>query len=240
MMVFFQPNGDFCDFDSPNKWFTFVALYPIIGSDDRSVISFKEDVMSIGKKIASLRKEKGWTQAELGEKLAVSNQAVSKWESEMTMPDIMMLPAIAGVFDCSIDALFSDEAVDDSAQSLPWENDDVIRCAVFRGTTVLQVVDGAMEKLCCSDVGEVTSEANVIVIGNVSGDCTAKGCILVTGHITGDCMANGHIEAKEWISGDCSAKGNIVVGGNLSGECDAKGGIYTPDGKLNSQTITFS
>ena len=37
--------------------------------------------MCIGENIARLRKEKGWTQAELGEKLGVSNQAVSKWES---------------------------------------------------------------------------------------------------------------------------------------------------------------
>lgn len=63
--------------------------------------------MSIGKNIARLRKEKDWTQAELGEMLGVSNQAVSKWESETSMPDIMLLPSIADAFECSIDDLFN-------------------------------------------------------------------------------------------------------------------------------------
>ena len=63
--------------------------------------------MSIGKNIARFRKEKGWTQAELGEILGVSNQAISKWESEMSMPDVSLLPMIADAFDCSIDELFS-------------------------------------------------------------------------------------------------------------------------------------
>ena len=62
--------------------------------------------MTIGENIADLRKKKGWTQAEFGEMLGVSNQAVSKWESGMSMPDIMLLPHIAEAFECSIDELF--------------------------------------------------------------------------------------------------------------------------------------
>ena len=54
--------------------------------------------MSIGKNIALLRRAKGLTQAELGDLLGVSNQAVSKWESEMSMPDVLLLPEIAKVF----------------------------------------------------------------------------------------------------------------------------------------------
>ena len=62
--------------------------------------------MTIGENIADLRKKKGLTQAEFGEMLGVSNQAVSKWESGMSMPDIMLLPHIAEAFECSIDELF--------------------------------------------------------------------------------------------------------------------------------------
>ena len=50
--------------------------------------------MSIGKNIAKYRKAKGLTQEELGAKLGVTNQAVSKWESEVSMPDVMLLPEI--------------------------------------------------------------------------------------------------------------------------------------------------
>ena len=62
--------------------------------------------MSIGKNIARLRKEKGFTQRELGEMLGVSNQAVSKWESDITSPDVSVFPLIADVFECSIDEIF--------------------------------------------------------------------------------------------------------------------------------------
>ncbi len=41
---------------------------------------------SIGKKIAELRKTKGWTQLELAEKLNVSDKAVSKWEKDREFP----------------------------------------------------------------------------------------------------------------------------------------------------------
>ncbi len=68
--------------------------------------------MSIGKNIAHFRKEKGLTQTELGVLLGVSNQAVSKWETEMTMPDVMLLPDIAKALDVGIDALYA-EATDE-------------------------------------------------------------------------------------------------------------------------------
>lgn len=62
--------------------------------------------MSIGKNIAKYRKVKGLTQEELGAKLGVTNQAVSKWESEVSMPDIMLLPEIAKVLSISLDDIY--------------------------------------------------------------------------------------------------------------------------------------
>ena len=62
--------------------------------------------MSIGKSIAKYRKAKGFTQEELGAKLGVTNQAVSKWESEVSMPDIMLLPEIATVLNITLDDLY--------------------------------------------------------------------------------------------------------------------------------------
>ena len=57
--------------------------------------------MSIGKNIAKHRKALGLTQEELGVRLGVTNQAVSKWESEVSMPDVMLLPAIASALGIS-------------------------------------------------------------------------------------------------------------------------------------------
>ena len=67
--------------------------------------------MSMGKNIAWFRKYKGYTQEELGQKIGVTNQAVSKWESETSMPDIMILPKIANALDITLDDLFAERVV---------------------------------------------------------------------------------------------------------------------------------
>lgn len=56
-------------------------------------------------KVAELRKRKGIGQQELAEVLGVTYQAVSKWETGITLPDIMLLPAIAEYFKVSVDEL---------------------------------------------------------------------------------------------------------------------------------------
>ena len=67
--------------------------------------------MSMGKNIADFRKRKGFTQEELGQKLGVTNQAVSKWESGTSMPDVMMLPRIANALDVTLEDLFAEQIV---------------------------------------------------------------------------------------------------------------------------------
>ena len=62
--------------------------------------------MELGKKIRQLRQKAQYTQEQLGEKLGVGAQAVSKWENAVGMPDISLLPALAEVFGVSIDDLF--------------------------------------------------------------------------------------------------------------------------------------
>lgn len=62
--------------------------------------------ISIGKNIRELRKKKGITQDALASVLSVSPQAVSKWESGLTYPDMEIIPVIAGYFEVSMDMLF--------------------------------------------------------------------------------------------------------------------------------------
>ncbi len=85
---------------------------------------------SIGKTIATLRKEKGWTQIELAEKLQVSDKAVSKWEQDNGMPSIEFFPAMAQLFGVSIDYLMTGqtpekEIITMSKAELCAKNDDV-------------------------------------------------------------------------------------------------------------------
>ena len=63
--------------------------------------------MTIGKRIAALRREKGLKQDDLAQMLEVSPQAVSKWENDQTCPDIALLPKLAQILGVSVDALLS-------------------------------------------------------------------------------------------------------------------------------------
>ena len=65
------------------------------------------DQIKIGRFIAERRKMKDFTQSQLAEKLGITDRAVSKWETETTLPDVTMLPAIASFFDISIDELLN-------------------------------------------------------------------------------------------------------------------------------------
>ncbi len=62
---------------------------------------------SIGKRISRLRKERSYSQEALAEKLGVSPQAVSKWENDQSCPDITLLPALAKIFDVTVDELLT-------------------------------------------------------------------------------------------------------------------------------------
>lgn len=62
--------------------------------------------MKIGEKIKVLRKEKNISQESLAKVLGVTFQAVSKWETNVTAPDVSIIPSIASFFSVSIDELF--------------------------------------------------------------------------------------------------------------------------------------
>lgn len=68
---------------------------------------------TLGKKIAELRRGKGMKQDELAEALGVSPQAVSKWENDVSCPDITLLPEIGKLFDVSIDELLTGKKPDE-------------------------------------------------------------------------------------------------------------------------------
>ena len=65
--------------------------------------------MILADKIIDLRKKNGWSQEELAEKLGVSRQAVSKWESAQAIPDLGRVLAMADLFSVTTDSLLRDE-----------------------------------------------------------------------------------------------------------------------------------
>ena len=73
-----------------------------------------------GQFILKLRKEKGWTQLELAEKLNITDKAVSKWERGTGFPDIKMIEPLAEVFNVSILEIMQSERI--PGQTIPKDN----------------------------------------------------------------------------------------------------------------------
>jgi len=67
---------------------------------------------TLGNRIARLRKRKDITQDELAEYMGVTAQAVSKWENDITCPDISALPKLADYFNVTVDELLRGEEPD--------------------------------------------------------------------------------------------------------------------------------
>ena len=105
----------------------------------------------IAGQISTLRKSKGLTQNELGERVGVSFQAVSKWERGETLPDIALLPDLARVLETSIDNIL-----------IGGE-----RQIEYKGKfTVSDMIKGL---LCLKEMGENLGKDNLIYKSAVEG-----------------------------------------------------------------------
>lgn len=62
---------------------------------------------TIGNRIAKLRKEKMMSQEKMAEQLGVSSQAVSKWENDISCPDISLLIPLAELLDVTVDEMLT-------------------------------------------------------------------------------------------------------------------------------------
>lgn len=61
--------------------------------------------MSLGDKIIELRRQKGWSQENLAERLGVTRQPVSKWESGASVPDLDKIVGMSELFGVTTDYL---------------------------------------------------------------------------------------------------------------------------------------
>ena len=94
------------------------------------------DFSNMGENISRFRRHIGMTQEMLAYRLGVSAQAVSKWERQLSCPDVSLLPVMAEIFGVSIDELFVRCKAQDGEkyiEELPWDDDGQLRVAVFEG-----------------------------------------------------------------------------------------------------------
>ena len=123
--------------------------------------------MTIGTNIKRLRQNKGVTQEQLGEALGISSQAVSKWENQSALPDIMILPKIADYFGISIDELMGYKL-----NALTYKEQFV---KFMLGNGIMQLgefnLKSGQKKGYFLDTEKFTTNAQIAKIGEYFADC---------------------------------------------------------------------
>lgn len=104
---------------------------------------------TLGTMIATLRKENGMTQLELAEKMGVTDKAVSKWERDLSCPDVSSIPKLAEIFSVSVDELMQvkEEGKEEAGQSKISEIVNTVAKSVGFAMGVAVVVLSAMGSL---------------------------------------------------------------------------------------------
>ena len=103
-------------------------------------------------RITALRKARAMTQEQLAQELGITAQAVSKWETGQSCPDITLLPKLAEVCGVRVDELLGCAPEKDEDEppvcSLPWSDDPkTIHAVLFAGHTLI----GAQEVTNCPE-----------------------------------------------------------------------------------------
>ena len=196
---------------------------------------------SMGAIIARKRKELGMTQEQLAGALGISYQAVSKWENELSSPDISTLPLLADLFGITIDELFgrvtaaaepslalvpAAEPGSGAGIELPWPDDNTLHAVLFVGRQLV-----GQEKACGGrkivlhyegDALNVQSDFDVNVEGEVRGSVSAEGDVTCE-DVGGSVTAGGDISCGD-VDGDLCAGGDVTCD-EVSGHVQAGGDV---------------
>lgn len=182
--------------------------------------------VSIGQVIKNLRKAKGISQESLADEMGISVQAVSKWETQNSFPDIILIPQIAKYFGISIDYLFFEcEHV-----SLDFDNkipdDGVLRIVQFKGKKLLSqdTYDSNRRIKLLIDKDDYEGDNKPTIHIDVWGSADIQGCIS-GGLSAGDGVNCGN------ISGGVNAGDGINCG-------DIDGAVQSCGGDIHCKKIT--
>ena len=84
------------------------------------------DLVKIGKFISAMRKRKGLTQEQLGERLSVTNKTISRWETGKYMPDIDKLQELSAILGISVNELLAGERIEDTASFIKKADENLV------------------------------------------------------------------------------------------------------------------
>ena len=196
----------------------------------------------LGSNIMRLRKENDLTQEQLANGLGITYQAVSKWETGVSSPDISMLPLLADVFEVSIDELFGrespareepraaekkeEERAAPEGVTLPWPDDEnMLHVVLFAGHKLIGA-DEKGERLYSRKQIEFQYEGPAL---NIWSDFNVS-----CGEVQGSVTAGGDVHCDD-VGGDVQAGGDAACG-DVAGHVNAGGDVQCGDveGNLNA------
>ncbi|MCR1973125.1 helix-turn-helix domain-containing protein [Clostridium sporogenes] len=112
--------------------------------------------MAFSNKLYSLRKQKGLSQDELGSKLNVSRQTISKWELGETTPELEKLIALGDFFEISLDELVMDVKAKESTKTEPL--------VMNRLETIIDSIDRENVKMYTKKISKIVLIIMVIIL----------------------------------------------------------------------------
>lgn len=125
--------------------------------------------MILADKIIRLRKKNGWSQEELADKMNVSRQAVSKWESAQTIPDLEKILQLGALFSVTTDYLLKDEIEEEEFSNDSSSDTTVKKISIEEANTYLEQRKSASWRIALATFLCILSPIALIVLTMLSG-----------------------------------------------------------------------
>lgn len=185
--------------------------------------------------IRKKRREMNISQEVLAEKLGITVQAVSKWENNLSYPDITILPEIADFFGLTMNGLFfgSEEKTEAILTDLPDDNRlRVVQCVGSRVLSREEYDSDKKIKLIIPEHSEKVLNVEIWggaeIDGDISGDLKS-GAGVCCGDVGGNVFPNGGMNCGD-IGGSATVSGSV--------NCGDVGGDITADGNINCANVS--
>ena len=118
------------------------------------------DDMTLGSLIAKLRKERNMTQADLAAVMGVTDKAVSKWERDLSYPDIASFPRLAQTLGVTVDELMRSSSMEDKTENRKKDRGEIIQLALKAVALAMGIAVTVL-----SILGEIDGDDAVTMLG---------------------------------------------------------------------------
>lgn len=195
--------------------------------------------MSFAEHLMTLRKQRGWSQEELGSQINVTRQTVSKWEMGQSTPELEKLMELAKLFHISIDQLVGLEETEETGfSSAPHNRGDMRSVGVYYeyispvkvfGLPLVHIRLGFGPRLAKGIVAIGNCAVGVVAVGGCSlglvslGGLTL-GLLLAFGGLSLGLVALGGVAVGGFAVGGCAIGQWLAIGGGAFSNYLAIGG----------------